>query len=78
MGCVPRSSGFRTRRSLKFPMERDECHPSEWATYQSLVFRHVASCVSRVMGPDKPQISDTTDQRLETVSCGELAQGLIM
>ena len=50
MGCVPRVSGFRTRGILKWHLERDECHPFEWAMYQLLVFLHVASCMSRVSG----------------------------
>ena len=50
MECVPRFSVFGTRGRLKWHLERDECHPSEWAMYQSLVFRHVDSCMSRVSG----------------------------
>jgi hypothetical protein len=47
---VPHVSGFQTRGILKWNLERDACHPSEWATYQPLVFHHVASYMRRVSG----------------------------
>ena len=41
MGCVPHVNGFHTHQRLKFHLERDMCHLSEWATCPFRMFHHV-------------------------------------
>jgi hypothetical protein len=90
MGCVPRVSGFPTRGRLKWNLERDVCHPSEWATYQPLVFLHVdfrMNMVSesrsylmklRVRGPTLALVTIHQDRRPGGIAGTQVARELIL
>jgi hypothetical protein len=77
MGCVPRVSGFRTRGRLKCHLERDMCHPSDWATCQPLVFHHVALHLSMASGPTLALITIHQDRRPGGIAETQVAWELI-
>jgi hypothetical protein len=71
MGCVPCVRELRTFGILKYQLECDTCHPSNWATCPLLIFLHVALLLSMDGGaPDGHSgcvVLDREFQRLNTL-----------
>jgi hypothetical protein len=62
---------------LKFHLECDMCHPSDWAMSQMLVFHHMALCLSMVSGPTLALITIHQDQCPGGIAGTQVARELI-